>query len=111
MPVNGDFIIFEVASDTFEFSWHVDEARFETLQGVSALCPGTSRFLKTGRTGGAVGHRGFQKHLTQQPGFFRPLEPALDNGRRLSPTAADDGKRLRRRGQSFYSLDSSRSIA
>jgi hypothetical protein len=39
------------------------------------------------------------------------IQNRLDNGRGLSPTAADDGKRLMRRRQSFYSLDSSRLIA
>jgi hypothetical protein len=36
MPVNGDFIIFEVASDTFEFSPNDGDGRFESFQGASA---------------------------------------------------------------------------
>jgi hypothetical protein len=76
---------------------------------------GTTRLVLAGaikpRTEGNEGNEGLRSSLIRWPYQVGKIQNRLDNGQRQSPTAADDGKRPRRRGQSFYSMESSRLIA
>ena len=71
MPVNGDFIIFEVASDTFEFSRNDGEGRFESLQARPPCAPAPAGFGRRAEAAELSAIAVPKDILTQEPGFFR----------------------------------------